>query len=124
MSRDEAAVFGYYLVGRDIDQETRALYARAARELQYDVDDAASAFAKKHRWAIPALDGALAFANPHAPLRKKLLLLAAILEVRPEYADLFLPQERAPLYLIFIAARVVRAWILAVAGLILLLCLR
>ncbi|MBV8373709.1 MAG: hypothetical protein JOY69_10665 [Candidatus Eremiobacteraeota bacterium] len=120
MSLDEAAVFGRYLLGCDVNQRSRELYARAARELGYDGDDAVSRFATRNRWTIAALDGALAFTSPHAPLRAKLLLMSAILETQPEYAAWFLPRDRRLAFGLATALRVLRAGAEALAGLVLL----
>jgi len=124
MSRDEAGVFGRYLLGHGIDPQTRALYARAVCDLHYDGDDAITHFAKKRPWSIGALDGALALTNSGALLRRKLLLMTAILEARPEYTDRFLPRERAPLDVLLVACAVARAGVLAAIGLLLLPFLR
>ena len=120
MSLDEADVFGRYLLGGDIDSRTRTLYVRAATELGYDGDDDVSRYAKMHPWTISALDGALAVSNSDALLRKKLLLMAAILETQPAYAELFLARERAPADLLVLVYRVVRAWAIALLGCVLL----
>jgi hypothetical protein len=120
MSLDEGAVIGRYLLGHEINERTQALYSRAAHELGYDRDDAITLFARSRPWALAALDGALALSNTDASLRKKLLLMAAVLEAQPEYAGYFLTHDRAPFEFFAVAWRVVRGWSLAVAGLCLL----
>ena len=124
MSGDEAAAFGRYVLGRDVDAEARDTYARAARELAYDTHDSVTRFAIRRPWLLGALDGALALTRPDALLRKKLLLMAAVLEVRPEYCDAFLARERHAADIFAVAASVVRAGLLAGAGLLLLPFLR
>lgn len=116
----EASVFGRYVLGRDVDERTCELYARASRELGYEGDDAVVGFAMEHRWSIGALDGALALSKPDALLRKKLLLMAAILETRPAYCDLFLPRERRPGHVFSVAFTLMGAGLQAAAGLLLL----
>jgi hypothetical protein len=120
MSGDEAAVFGRYVLGRDVDAEARDTYARAARELTYDTLDPVTRFTIRRPWSLGALDGALALTRPDALLRKKLLLMAAVLEVRPEYCDAFLPRERPAADIVAVSASVVRACLLAGVGLLLL----
>ena len=116
----EAAIFGRYLLSHEVDTESCETYARAARELSYDAADAATCFALRRPWSIGALDAALALTHPGAPLRRKLLLMAAVLETRPEYCDAFLPRERPARDALPVAAAVVRAVLLASLGFILL----
>jgi len=120
MSSDEAASFGRYLLGREIDAASRAAYATAARELAYDGTDSITEFALRRAWSMAPLDGALALVRPDAPLRKKLLLMAAVLETRPEYCDDFLPRDRSARDALAVAASVARAGVLAAFGLLLL----
>jgi len=93
---NEARNFGRYILERDVDVTSCERYERAIRELGYDYDDPVADFAANHPWSIAALDGALALTQPDALLRKKLLLMAAILETRPAYCDSFLPRHRHP----------------------------
>lgn len=90
----EARIFGRYVIGRDIDDAAAELYARAASVLDYDGSDELVRFALEQPRLLGALDGVLALINPGTLLRRKLLLMAAILEARPDYCDAFLPRER------------------------------
>jgi hypothetical protein len=114
----EARTFGRYIVEHDIDATSCDLYDRAVRELGYD-DDAVARFAANHSWSIAALDGALALTQPDAPLRKKLLLMAAILETRPAYCDAFLPRHRRPGDALDVGYALVRAAVQTALGLLL-----
>lgn len=121
MSSDEAASFGRYLLGREIDVASCNAYETAVRALAYDEDaDRITRFALREPWSLAALDGALAIVKPDAPLRKKLLLMAAVLETRPGYCDDFLPRDRSAGDAIAMAARVARAGVLAAFGMLLL----
>jgi len=120
MSSDEAASFGRYLLGREIDAASCDLYRTAARALAYGSADRITRFALRNPWSIAPLDGALALVQPDAPLRKKLLLMAAILETRPDYCDDFLPRDRSVRDAIAVAAGVARAGVLAAFGMLLL----
>ena len=120
MSSDEAASFGRYLLGRQIDAASCDAYDTAARALSYDGGDRVTQFALGKPWSIASLDAALALVKPDAMLRKKLLLMAAVLETRPNYCDDFLPRDRAALEAVTIAARVARAGVLAIFGMLLL----
>jgi hypothetical protein len=114
----EARAFGRYIIEHDIDAASCELYDRAVRVLGYD-DDAVARFAANHPWSIAALDGALAFTQPDAPLRKKLLLMAAILETRPAYCDAFLPRHRRPGDVLDVGYALARAAVQAAVGLVL-----
>jgi hypothetical protein len=117
---NEARTFGRYIVERDIDATSCERYERAVRELGYDADDAVARFAAKHAWSIAPLDGALALTQPDATLRKKLLLMAAILETRPAYCDAFLPRHRLPGDALNVGYALVRAAVQTALGLLLL----
>jgi len=123
----EAAVFGRYILGRDVDQRAVALYARALAVCNagWDQRDAGVvAFALRRPWALGALDGALALVRPRSLLRKKLLLMAAVLETVPEYADDFLAEQRPWWHALGIGVRLVRAAWSLLLGLVLLRTIR
>lgn len=119
MFGDEAAAYGRYVMGFEIDGAARDAYARAASTLGYDASDAITRFVQRHPWALPGLDAALALTRPDTLLRKKLLLMAAVLETRPEYSAAFLPRDRSWMDVAGVALSVLRAGLLAVFGLIL-----
>jgi len=119
MFGDEAAAYGRYVMGFEIDAAARDAYERAARTLGYDASDAMTRFVQRHPWTLPALDAALALTRPDTLLRKKLLLMAAVLETRPEYSAAFLPRDRSWLAATGVAVSILRAGLLAVFGLIL-----
>jgi hypothetical protein len=50
-------------------------------------------FAFAHPWSIPFLDAAGAFLGDGALLRDKLLVMSAVLEASPRFADEFLPRQ-------------------------------
>ncbi len=126
-AESEARTFGRYLLGRDVAEEAVALYVRAAPALDRSAeprDEAIAAYARAHPWALGALDGALALTRPRALLRRKLLLMAAILETQPRYCDEFLPRRRPPLYVFGVAASLLRGAAQTLAGFVLLQRLR
>jgi hypothetical protein len=102
--KHEAITFGKYLLsGETPDQKSIALYEAAHQHKRLDVTPAEQklfSFALRNRWALGAIDGALAFKAPDHILRRKLLLMSAVLESRPKYADLFLPKERSVFYIL------------------------
>ncbi|HVA33499.1 MAG TPA: hypothetical protein VNG31_05090 [Candidatus Baltobacteraceae bacterium] len=122
--RRAAQTFGRYIIGRDVGDAVVALYLRAVDELGESDDDAALRFATKHPWSIGPLDAALALVNRGAPLRRRLLLMAAILEAQPQYCDDFLPRDRRPWYAVVIAGAILRNALHAAVGLLMLPLLR
>lgn len=121
----EAELVGRYLLnGKSPDAFSKAQYA-AALQLRSDAgttrEQKQVAFAFRHPWGIGALDSALAFLQPNHLLRRKLLLMTAILETRPQHADLFLPKARSSWYLLVIGWVGVRAIAKAFVGRVLLL---
>ena len=101
----EARVFARYLVGRTPPPELAARYAAASAALfagpPAPGDAALVAFARRHPWSVGLLDGACALLRPSGLLRGKLLVLSAILETSPAFADEFLPRGLGPIGLFF-----------------------
>jgi hypothetical protein len=88
--RTEALAFGRYLVDREPGEELVERYRQANEQLfAHDAPDPIVAYAREHPWAIPLLDAAAGLASVRGgerlPLRKKLLVMTAILETTPEY---------------------------------------
>ena len=102
--KQEAITFGKYLLSGEMpDEKSIALYEAAHEHKKLDVpanEQKLFSFALRNRWALGAIDGALAFKNPDHIVRRKLLLMSATLESRPKYAEKFIPQKRSFFYLI------------------------
>lgn len=102
--KQEAITFGKYLLSGEMpDEKSIALYEEAHAHKNLSVpagEQKLFSFAVRNRWALGAIDGALAFKNPDHIVRRKLLLMSAILETRPKYAELFIPKKRSVFYLI------------------------
>ncbi len=102
--KEEAITFGKYLLsGETPDEKSIALYEAAHQHKKIEVSIAEKKlfeFALRKRWAIGAIDGALAFKNPEHVIRRKLLVMSAVLECRPQYADLFIPKKRSFFYIV------------------------
>jgi hypothetical protein len=113
----EGRIFGRYLVGRDPSPAHVERYAAASRthfpEPLAPRDAAVLAWVRRHPWSIGPLDAACGLAQPGGALRNRVLLMAAVLEASPEFADDFLPHHLGPLAL---AARVGIAGVVAVAN--------
>jgi hypothetical protein len=93
----EARVFARYLVGRVPQDELVARYLDASRAIFVEEADpreaAVLAFARRRPWSVPFLDAAAGFLRPGSLLRNKILLMGAILETSPAFADEFLPRN-------------------------------
>ncbi len=93
----EARRFGRYLVDEVPPRQFVYRYV-AAHEARWEdllVESPALAAVRRRPSLLPWLDAACAVAQPDDPLRRKLLLMTAVLECSPVYADLFLPRDRS-----------------------------
>ncbi len=120
---DEARVFGRYLLRREPSATAVRLYCSAMRQRPVDCSSRDATIIRLvmgNRSLLPLIDGALAFSNKRSVLREKLLIMTAILETQPEYAYLFLPQQRAAGYWIIVGLRLCAAAFRLVCGKIIL----
>jgi hypothetical protein len=87
--RAEALLFGRYLIGRDPSEALVDRYVRANETLFAGAgDDAVLSYARRHPWSIAMLDAAEGLRNGRESLlRKKLLVMTAIVETTPELVD-------------------------------------
>ncbi|MCH8332818.1 hypothetical protein IIC65_02700 [Candidatus Sumerlaeota bacterium] len=93
----EARRFAWYLLRREPPQQLVQRYVQACRLLfphpldrsdQQVID-----FAVTRPWSVPLLDAATGLRRPDAPLRRKILLMAALLEASPFGAEDFMPRR-------------------------------
>lgn len=93
--REEAARLGRYLVGAPPSDELVERYARAHEQVLRDpptpADEAILGFLQAHPWSLPLLDAGTALVRSAPLLRRKLLVMTAILEATPEHVDRMLP---------------------------------
>jgi hypothetical protein len=117
--RGEAIVFARYLVGRTPPPDVVERYEQASRRLfppQLDRSDAALlAFVRRHPWSTSLLDAAAGILRPASALRSRILVMAAILETSPAFADDFLPRSAS---LVSLLTRLAVHGIRAIAGLV------
>lgn len=94
---NECQLFTRYLVDEAPSQEIINMYIMGNSSLlsdsQLDTDLSLVAFIRQYDWALPFLDAACAILQPHSLLRKKILLMVAILEASPHYTKHFLPER-------------------------------
>lgn len=93
--RQEAILFGRYLVDREPSRELIDRYVEA-NQLLFSEDPGFERelldFARRHPWAIGMLDASAGILGGNSVLRKKLLLMTAILETTPEYVEQTAPR--------------------------------
>jgi NADH dehydrogenase len=96
---DEARLMARYILGVDLAPELVARYEQACAKLFSDDSDAALLFVRQHRWALPWLDAASGLCRPASALRRRVLVMVAILETTPKHASFFLAEPRRHLHL-------------------------
>ncbi len=117
----EALVFGQYLIGQRINDATVERYIRAIEKLNYQADEWEQVIVEKairKPNLIPYYDAAMALRHRNALLRKKIFVMLAILETRPEYADYFLSKEYPKSYFLNVIGIGVRSVYRAIIGLV------
>jgi hypothetical protein len=85
--RSEAILFGRHLVGRDPSEALIERYARACVALGLGASEDTLDFARRHPWSIGPLDAAAGILGKSSLLRKKLLVMTAIVETTPELVE-------------------------------------
>lgn len=92
----EGRAFGRHVVGTEPPAALLERYRDACGRLFPDPPDAVDAvlvgFAAHHPWSVGPLDAATALLRPQSRLREKLLVMSAVLEATPRFADEFLPR--------------------------------
>jgi hypothetical protein len=100
----EARLLARYLLDVDCPAEMISLYRKANGDRNYDhkgdhdydhKGDRVTRFAFAHPWSIAYLDAAGALVHGGAALRRKILIMAAILEASPRFVAEFLPAPKS-----------------------------
>jgi hypothetical protein len=121
----EAKTFAQYLLDREPPADLIARYVIATRTLFPSTpepsEQAIIDFVRRHEWALPFIDAAAGLLQPRSLLRRKILLLAAVLEASPRFVDDFLPRPSSPIACIvkLVTFGVVAVCKLAIGGLLL-----
>lgn len=101
--KKEARLFARYLLDCEPPPDMVDRYIDANRKLGIDAviayDTKIMEFALTHSWSVPFLDAAAGFLQPDALLRKKIYVMAAVLEASPQYVKDFLPAYLSALML-------------------------
>jgi hypothetical protein len=95
----EAAHFTRHVLGvSELDPALAARYAEGCARLlaapEPPRETALVAFAVRRPWALPFLDAACALVAPQSLLRRKLLLVLAVLEATPAHLAVFTPRPQ------------------------------
>ncbi len=105
---DEGRALGRFILGSPVDVEFVNRYAAAHEHLFRDPptrgDSAVLELAVNRPVLLPFLAAASGLIRRESILHKKSLLMAAILEASPRYADEFLPRPTRPFRLAIILA--------------------
>ncbi len=105
---EEGRALGAFIIGRPVDVEFvnryTAAHAHLFREPPARGDAAVLALAISRPLLLPFLAAASGLVRRESILHKKSLLMAAILEASPRYADEFLPRPTRPFRLAIILA--------------------
>ncbi len=92
----EAPILSTYLLGRTCDAATSILYEQALGARGVVMTEAqAKLWARVLRQPrlLPFVDAGLALLDRYNPLRQRIFIMSAVLEVRPEFAGEFLPRR-------------------------------
>jgi hypothetical protein len=113
----EARQLARYLLGVEPTPAVTERYVSACRQLWGSTSEPVARWWRKHPCFLPVLDAAAGMMLPQSLLRKKVLLMAALLEATTEYTDFFLcPPPCWPWVLAIVAGRGAWAATKIVAG--------
>jgi hypothetical protein len=119
---EQGAVFGYHLLRRLPNKKVLTIYAAAIQQPSFvanQTDQRLLQFGLNHPWSISYIDAGLAYLRPQSEFRHRLYVMFAILESSREYHEHFLPKQRSPFYLFYIAYVAARSLVTAGVGLLL-----
>src|SRR5262245_53060257 len=89
---DECRLLTRYLLDREPSQEMLGRYAAAHQALDLGTDEPELRFLHRYPRSLPLLDAATGILRPGSVVRKKVYLMAALLEATPEHAGFFLQE--------------------------------
>lgn len=94
----EAHIFSNYLLRKTPSGAAVELYVKAMQANPGELDKSEAKllnFALKHAWLLSCIDGGLVFVRPHSEVRRRIYTMLSILETTPDFAEDFLPKQRA-----------------------------
>ena len=108
--RKECRQISRYLLNVEPATEIIDRYVTACRKLWATEQEPELLWWQKHPRMLPLLDAATGLLRPQSLLRKKILLVAALLETTPAHSEFFLrPPPRMPWILMTLAGQVTLA---------------
>ncbi len=123
----EAIVFARYLGAKEISPSLALRYCKAVETLQLALTEKETALLKRSTrftFLLPFVDGGLVLISPKHGIRKRLLVMFALMETDTSYADMFLTKNDQRFALIRFFYRGGIAVLKGLAGACLLKCLR
>ncbi len=95
----EADQIAFHVVGRRAGEREKVLYSQAMGILKPSLNERETVLWEsmlRSRLRMAWADAGLALVRPSSVLRRKLLVMVAILEASPDFADQFLPRRLPP----------------------------
>lgn len=121
--KNEAHMLGKYLIGREIDNQIVSLYSRAIQETNSQLmktnEKRVWKLIQKWPWALGILDSGLAMMSSTSVIRKRILLMLAILETQPQFSRYFLDKKSKFLDFVELELNLCKAAIETALGIIL-----
>ncbi len=123
-ARHEMDIYCQYLVGRQADEHSLALFEKAILQHKADLSPTEQhllLFMINHPSSVRFIDAAVGMFHPNHILRKRMVIAFAILETNPLYYDFFCPKQCSIWYLPVLGWKGMRQLVQALAGKLLML---
>lgn len=96
MMQREAKLFAQYLGAKADDEALLKKYINAIEKLKLSLSEKEESVLRyliKMPFLLPFADGAWAFLNPKNGIRKRILIMSALIETEPQYVQCFLNEK-------------------------------
>ena len=120
----EAKLFAQYLGVKVDDKVLLTKYSDAIEKLKFSLNEKEENilwYLLKMPFLLPFVDGAWAFLKPENGIRKRILIMNALIETQPQYVQFFLNQKDVPFPIIKLIFRGLMAVLRGIIGVLLLL---
>ena len=122
----EAKLFAQYLGAKVDDKVLLTKYTDAIEKLKFrlnEKEENVMQYLHKMPFLLPFVDGAWAFLKPENGIRKRILIMNALIETQPQYVHFFLNQKDVPFPIIKLIFRGFVAVLRGIIGVLLILLL-
>ena len=122
----EAKLFAQYLGAKVDDKVLLTKYTDAIEKLKFrlnEKEENVMQYLHKMPFLLPFVDGAWAFLKPENGIRKRILIMNALIETQPQYVQFFLNQKDVPFPIIKLIFRGLVAVLRGIIGVLLILLL-